>query len=899
MAAVEVQAYQGKQGEELTMKVLQLFYTSCKKGLSSGAGFQTHSMSEGISEEERKEIERYGVYVAPLDLPPQPDEDEIDSLFPVSFSFFRLISGRYCICRSKYVGRDYSGRYGNYFCHALVLESGLWPFYPAQLCGSSVFRDKLTDAELETETTPEPLPPLSLEEVQGQLNYEINFEDVSEFAGEERLDDFKAILSSLLLHEKSHRRVVMCDDAVYIPYWAASLQMAFTVRLAHRLTFTTYTHDPEGMNYLMAFTSRNGGRFAFSEAQRDYEYHVFDFIEEEKSAVEEAFKFNEIVEVGYTLSEENLKEFHDFLDGFELYDVLNGEIDAAHSLFEISRIGIGELDVEAVIAAVSFANNYASPRLLGELADSIEDVAEKISADVTYRTARVMTEFLFKAARQSGVPHHVPNAYAFFFSSLDHLVVNAEKPDKDRAVAFHNDFMMMNREHGEELMAELAAPSRLGQLSDYLARCPSGEKRCALAEIYFTLVVNGIIDMGMSWKDMPAPDSADFLRCCFNGMARSRESLTAVLKCVSKSDIHFTSLVAFALKETDVDVELLLAAFSTALRDKNGGFADSIRSSLVGLGQGEFIFNEFKARLEDEKFSSKFFWLYHETVFSRIPEFSDRYFADAARHYLVGGNVSSLSECVRLLECYREMNDDGLLKWLIELWEREQAPVYPSGKKIVEQYELVRRIKAERKFKTAPDITGMITYGNALGECAEEERRTILPGPDLTGIDKGRYVKFLKWVLPMMLRNIRRPVGHEKTLAYLLGGGHRSELMDRYAACMQKDIKKRWGEGVVEINTFVLFFLGLDMRKEKNSVFKDLRETMEMIIIDTLAAVPEKRLNEFKRNIASFGDLNQAKEKRWKIILRKVAERAPKPMLKQVFSHFFKNVGGGKVGKNG
>jgi len=47
-------------------------------------------MSEGISNEERLEIEHYGLYVASLDMPSQPSMEEVATMFPTSFSFFRL-----------------------------------------------------------------------------------------------------------------------------------------------------------------------------------------------------------------------------------------------------------------------------------------------------------------------------------------------------------------------------------------------------------------------------------------------------------------------------------------------------------------------------------------------------------------------------------------------------------------------------------------------------------------------------------------------------------------------------------------------------------------------------------------------------------------------------------------
>lgn len=104
------------------MQVLQLFYTSCESGLSSGKGFQTYSMSPGIRADERREIESLCGYRPPDKLPAQPTPEEISDLFPITFGCRQLQTGRYVVWQIKYLGQDYSGRYGNYFVHALVEE---------------------------------------------------------------------------------------------------------------------------------------------------------------------------------------------------------------------------------------------------------------------------------------------------------------------------------------------------------------------------------------------------------------------------------------------------------------------------------------------------------------------------------------------------------------------------------------------------------------------------------------------------------------------------------------------------------------------------------------------------------------------------------------------------------
>ncbi len=150
------------------MKLLQSIYTSCKKGLKGAPGFQTYAMSEGITDDERREIERLSLYVPPTNLPGQPGKEEIDAHFPVALRFFKLKSERFGICRSQYVGQDYSRRFGNYFSHTLLLENGFFPVYPVQACAAAPFRKSLSPDEQDSEAPPEPLPPLELDE-QGQI----------------------------------------------------------------------------------------------------------------------------------------------------------------------------------------------------------------------------------------------------------------------------------------------------------------------------------------------------------------------------------------------------------------------------------------------------------------------------------------------------------------------------------------------------------------------------------------------------------------------------------------------------------------------------------------------------------------------------------------------------------
>lgn len=119
------------------MKVYQLYYTFCKTGLSNQDGFQTYSMSNGISEEEKNEIEEHCFCMNSMNLYNNP----------LSFSIFNLKGGKACICRTKYKEIDALGKLQGYFCHVLVLENKELMLYPTQILGSKVFKDELTEEE--------------------------------------------------------------------------------------------------------------------------------------------------------------------------------------------------------------------------------------------------------------------------------------------------------------------------------------------------------------------------------------------------------------------------------------------------------------------------------------------------------------------------------------------------------------------------------------------------------------------------------------------------------------------------------------------------------------------------------------------------------------------------------
>ncbi len=531
------------------MKILQLIYTSCKKGLSPGAGFQTFAMSEGITGEERREIERYGLYVPPTNLPTQPTEEEIKTQFPVAFRFFRLESGRFAICQAKYIGRDYSGRYGNYFSHTLILEKDHFSFYPIQWYNSPLFRDRLTPVEMDTETTPPPLP--CIEPAQFTAALTIRFEDVAAFIENKGMESLKELLSAAINYHQDHRRLVLSDTQANIPIWIAAVQMAFPLPMAHTLTFATYVHDPAAMNVLLSGVPKTGSRFAFSETQRNYEYYIFNLAEPGAPVVEIQYDYIKNVDLGYTVSPDSLQEYHRFITQFD-FNFINRELENINALYRMVRVGIVDLPAESLTAAIEFAGQYASPPVLGQLSDTLQGLLPRLIPNVDYQSAMIVARFLFKIARQTQGKKHLDTAYTFFHEALDHFILNLSQPDLDAIHHFYTTIMEENLTYGEEFAKQTLAASRLKQINHFLSQ----NSLPLPIEIYFHLIIGTVISFRYTWLSMIEnyPAFVSYIRFSATQLVNLPANIDRVMLTASKDKEFFVHFVSFCLRQQIVNV---------------------------------------------------------------------------------------------------------------------------------------------------------------------------------------------------------------------------------------------------------------------------------------------------------------------------------------------------------
>ena len=314
------------------MKVLQSIYTSCKVGQSGYSGFQFYSFSEGLTEPELLEIGKIGNYIAPFHLPANPTKEEIDNLLPISFSYFRLSSGRVGVVQSIALISDYSGRPGNFLAHAFVLDEGEFPFLPIRLYKSQSFKNDLSADEWAVTAVPKPLPVLNINEL--RLNPDISLENIGAFLeANDTLGYLPKLIDAVICNAETSRRTVLCDDFYKTPYWIAALSWAFPPYLAQQLTFTTYSIDPTNNNFVLAATSNEGSRFNFfNEVACNHQYFVFNFLSNRFSALDYSSSYAEAANTAITIKYELFVKLQSFFDGFN-YPCIKKDIDVIYKLF--------------------------------------------------------------------------------------------------------------------------------------------------------------------------------------------------------------------------------------------------------------------------------------------------------------------------------------------------------------------------------------------------------------------------------------------------------------------------------------------------------------------------------------------------------------------------------------
>ncbi|GAB2503114.1 GTPase-associated protein 1-related protein [Nocardiopsis aegyptia] len=245
------------------MSTAEAHYTSVESGPTGDPGFQFVHVSPGLRPALLRRIERLLSYEPPPAMPVRPDPAELSD-FPVALSHTRLTNDTTVLSHTVYVGRDHTGRYGNYYAHALVLHGARGSgALPIDTWGSSLWRTAAQDARADTRTGPaaDTAPQAEAGSTAGGGTADRHavqgLPHGPALLSPDRLTAFArrhpgrvaAVLTDVLraLDEDggADRQVVLVGSSTEAAHWIALACHSLPADLAERLTFTTYTRRPD------------------------------------------------------------------------------------------------------------------------------------------------------------------------------------------------------------------------------------------------------------------------------------------------------------------------------------------------------------------------------------------------------------------------------------------------------------------------------------------------------------------------------------------------------------------------------------------------------------------------------------------------------------------------------
>lgn len=306
----------------------QALYTSCENGLTGTKGFQFHAASRELDARLLQKLEKLCTYIPPASAPSQPTNEQL-RVFPVSLIFCQLPELGYVTAQIKYIGQDYTGRYGNYFVHALVSKNQK-PFeeyfLPIELWHAEFWKEKAEEPSIV-------LSNLASDQAKAGL-------DLSEldkfFLQSDREGRMSEMIAAAIDSVTSKRPIVIIDDNDNVALWVAALTNAFPRNLALPLSFNTYVTNPRQADFrIMGLSPDNDPQF--STLEMEHQYFVFDFVRNKFSPIKKIPAFAKNIAHIYGLRRvDAVSYFNTFIANKNL-EISIRQLDAAYFIYAFAK----------------------------------------------------------------------------------------------------------------------------------------------------------------------------------------------------------------------------------------------------------------------------------------------------------------------------------------------------------------------------------------------------------------------------------------------------------------------------------------------------------------------------------------------------------------------------------
>ncbi|WP_431037687.1 GTPase-associated protein 1-related protein [Streptomyces sp. P6-2-1] len=217
------------------MNLPHLHYTCAPPG-KDGSGFRFTAVSAGVPSSVLREAEPLIGYEPPRSAPGSPSAAELTA-FPVSLSLSALQDGGRLLCRSAYLGADYSGRWGNFHAHAVHLARD------TELPGAALPITTWESPGWQRTPPTGPVPGPQADLCPG-VSFDTGTMTAFARARSARLAAFLTDLRQSLTLPSAPQLVVVEENTLDVVRWIALACVSVPRAEAGTLTFTTYTRSP-------------------------------------------------------------------------------------------------------------------------------------------------------------------------------------------------------------------------------------------------------------------------------------------------------------------------------------------------------------------------------------------------------------------------------------------------------------------------------------------------------------------------------------------------------------------------------------------------------------------------------------------------------------------------------
>ncbi len=786
------------------MKALQLHYTSCRRGQSGNAGFQTRALSAGIRPDEQREIERRGIYRPPRNVRPDPSPEEIARDFPRALRFYRLESGRLAITHSAYVGRDYSGRWGNFFAHTLVLLGDLPKIWPIDLYEWTGWKTGLSPEE-DTEEAPTPLSELDLAHLAPAESF--RFDELRAFLLErpERPELLARMGRAVLLGRESSRALVVRDEPLAGLYWIACVQKLFPLPHAIGLGSSTYQDDPRGSLAINATTGETD--FTFDEAERRFRFYEFDLAAGNQSDLPQAAD-DYPARVARWMAEdvERLRRFYAFLERFD-HSEIEPALRFALGLFELADDGAAVEGGDELVGMIGFADRHARPEARLALLEVLGRAADLPAGLPQAEGYEPLIRFLAAGARASGRPEHRAFAFRAWCSLLRRHLLSGVG-----TAAAQTTWELLAQElgaHSAELAAlVLAEPAWLAP-GGRLSQLPQDLR------LFLLRTVGSCLELARRLPVWQQKEIESLVAACISGNGEAVESCHAVLAAIPAEIEPLFAIcrrLRDLLRSPNRDAESAGVAVGRALGRVLSGLsarqAAAVRLRLEAAKEWDFLFGEWLDRIDRAADPIAAYADYLRAVLTQLPGYQAASFARIA-----GSLLDQLPE---------EDRPDLALAWLrggeVDRFPPDLArtclahanrsvALDPASREGEEAARLVLEAAGRRKFELRPNrplLRKAWTAARSPHTLLRDLHLDLLTG-SLGALEEGEHAAFLQGVLRAALERVGSQKDHQQVLSTLVAG--RPDLLGKsYLTFFKSRPKTAWPESLHGALRFWLAF---------------------------------------------------------------------------------------------